>query len=89
MDTLLEMFSFQGRANRSWYFWHTLLDGFIILALTLTMVVLSVLVGTPILLALPFVGLIIGGVTAAIAVTVKRLHDLDRQSLCFSQRFKL
>ena len=26
MDTLLELFSFQGRANRSWYFWHIILD---------------------------------------------------------------
>ena len=77
MDTLLEIFSFQGRANRSWYFWHILLDDFIIFALTITVVVLGVLVGAP-LVALPFIGVILGGVAAAIAVTVKRLHDLDR-----------
>ena len=26
MDNLLDLFSFEGRANRAWYFWHILLD---------------------------------------------------------------
>ena len=31
MDVILELFSFRGRANRSWYFWHTLLDGIVVM----------------------------------------------------------
>jgi len=77
MDALLELFSFQGRANRSWYFWHILIDDFVIAALAIAMVVMGVLVGLP-LVVLPLAGIMLGGISAAIAVTVKRLHDLDR-----------
>ena len=77
MDALLELFSFQGRANRSWYFWHIVIDDFVIFALALAMIVMGVLVGVP-LVALPLAGVMLGGIAAAIAVTVKRLHDIDR-----------
>jgi len=77
MDALLELFSFQGRANRSWYFWHIVVDDFVIFALAMAMIVMGVLVGVP-LIVLPLAGVMLGGIAAAIAVTVKRLHDIDR-----------
>jgi len=77
MEALAEIFSFQGRANRAWYFWHILIDDFIIVALVVTMVVVSAVLNTP-LLALPLAGVILAGIAAGVAVTVKRLHDLDR-----------
>ncbi len=77
MDTLLEIFSFQGRANRAWYIKHILIDDFIIISLMITLVVVGTLVGAP-WVVLPILGVIFGGLMAAVAVTVKRLHDLDR-----------
>lgn len=77
MDVFLEMFSFEGRANRSWYFWHQLLDGFVITALVMILVVVGVVTGH-MAVVLPAMGILIGGVVAGAAVTVKRLHDLDR-----------
>ncbi len=77
MDELLELFSFQGRANRRWYFWHILLDDFIAGALFLIGMVLATIVGEG-WLALPFIGIAVGALTAGMAITVKRLHDLGR-----------
>lgn len=76
MDDLSELFSFQGRANRLRYFLHVLMDDFVIGVLAILIVVLGVLSGTP-LFALPLVGLLVGGVVAATAISVKRLHDLN------------
>jgi uncharacterized membrane protein YhaH (DUF805 family) len=77
VDAFFEMFSFEGRANRAWYFWHQLLDGFVITALVVMLVVTGVVTGNMSLI-LPAVGVLIAGVVAGAAVTVKRLHDLDR-----------
>ena len=77
MDAILELFTFDGRANRSWYFWHIVLDDFIIIALMLTLVMLTAGAGGGLWVP-PMIGAIGGGIWAAIAVTVKRLHDLDR-----------
>ena len=73
-DDFLALFSFDGRANRARYFWHVFLDDFIIAAASGSLV----LVAGETLAALPLVGLILGGAWAATAVTVRRLHDLDR-----------
>ena len=77
MDPLLELFTFEGRVNRGWYFLHIVLDDLVILGLLLVLVTMSVVLSTPLLL-LPVLGVILGGIWAAIAVTVKRLHDLGR-----------
>ncbi len=77
MDKLLDLFSFEGRANRAWYFWHILLDDVVMFTLAMVFIVLMMVTGTP-LFALPLAGVMIGGIWAGVAVTVKRLHDLDR-----------
>jgi uncharacterized membrane protein YhaH (DUF805 family) len=77
MDPLIELFSLDGRVNRGWYFLHVLLDDLVILTMVIVMLTASVVLGTPLLL-LPILGVILGGVWAAMAVTVKRLHDLGR-----------
>jgi len=73
----LDLFSPSGRANRAWYFWHILLDDFVVLGLIITMIVVSTIMGNP-LLVVPMLGAILGGLWAAVAITVKRLHDLGR-----------
>ena len=76
MDKLAEMFSLQGRANRAWYFWHIVLDDFVIL----TAMILAVVLGVSLhpLLAIPFAGVALGAMWAGVAITVKRFHDLNR-----------
>ena len=73
----LDLFSPRGRANRAWYFWHILLDDFVVLGLIITMIVVSAIMGNP-FLVIPMLGVILGGLWAAISITVKRLHDLGR-----------
>ncbi len=77
MDKLVDLFMFEGRANRAWYFWHILLDDLVMFTLGGILVVLMIVTGIP-LFALPLIGVMVGGFWAAIAITVKRLHDLDR-----------
>lgn len=77
MDKLTDLFSFEGRANRAWYFWHILLDDLAIVTAVAIFVVLFVVTGNP-LFVLPGVGAAFAGIWAGIAITVKRLHDLDR-----------
>lgn len=77
MDVLIDLMSFQGRANRSWYFWHILLDDIAIFTVVLTLVVLGTVLGGP-LFFIPVAGGLMAGFWAAVCVTVKRLHDLDR-----------
>ncbi len=77
MDALIEIFSFKGRANRAWYFWHVLLDDVLIFSVVIALVVLGTVVGNPIIV-LPLIGAIIAATWAALAITVKRLHDLGR-----------
>jgi uncharacterized membrane protein YhaH (DUF805 family) len=74
---LTELFTTQGRANRAWYFWHILLDDLVIVTVVVLMLALSVILNTPLLLV-PLVGVVLAGVWAGIAITVKRLHDLGR-----------
>ena len=76
METLAELFSFQGRANRSNYIIHQIVDDFIIFVLVMLMIFVGFATGVP-LIVLPLAGLLIGGVTAATAVTVRRLHDMN------------
>jgi uncharacterized membrane protein YhaH (DUF805 family) len=78
LDALTELFSFHGRANRAWYFWHTFLDSAVVFAAILALIVIGTVIGNPVMMILPALGILLGGSLAAIAVTVKRLHDLDR-----------
>ncbi len=75
MDAFLELFSFSGRANRARYIWHVLLDDLVVVGMIAVLVIVGMF--TP-LVALPAIGVALGGAWAALAVTVKRLHDLDR-----------
>ncbi len=77
MDVILELFSFRGRANRWWYFWHTLLDGIVVLGLIAMVVTLAGIVGV-VPMIVPFLGIVVAAVVTQIAIAVKRLHDLDR-----------
>ena len=77
MDVILELFSFRGRANRSWYFWHTLLDGIVVIGLITMVATLAGIVGV-VPMVLPFLGIVVAAVVTGIAITVKRLHDLGR-----------
>ena len=77
MEPLLEIFSFRGRANRGWYFWHILLDDVVMF----TALVLLVLIGTALdtmVVVPPVVAIVLAGIWAGCAMTVKRLHDLER-----------
>ncbi|MEM7414425.1 MAG: DUF805 domain-containing protein [Gemmatimonadota bacterium] len=75
MDKFLELFSTEGRANRSWYFWHILLDDIAIFTAMMVFFVLGVV--SP-LFIVPGIGVLIAGTWAGICMTVKRLHDLGR-----------
>ena len=77
MDPLIELFSFEGRVNRGWYFLHIVFDDMVVLGLIIILLTVSGILGTPLLL-LPILGVILSGLWAAIAVTIRRLHDLDR-----------
>ena len=76
MDKLAEMLSFEGRANRAWYFWHIVLDDLVIL----TAIIIAIVLGVSLhpILAVPFAGVVLGAMWAGVAITVKRLHDLGR-----------
>jgi len=80
MDKLVDLFTFEGRANRSWYFWHVFLDDLAMVTLIVALVLIGSVLGDPLgLLVVPaLVSVVAGGFWAAIAVTVKRLHDLER-----------
>jgi len=77
VDSILELFSFEGRANRAWYFWHQLLDWFVIVALLTVLIAVGVAAGNMAII-LPAMGVVVGGMVAGLAVTVKRLHDIGR-----------
>ena len=78
MEKLFDLFTFDGRANRAWYFWHIVLDDLAIFSALLALVLVGSILETPALVILPALGVVFGGSLAAIAVTVRRLHDLDR-----------
>lgn len=77
MDAFLELFSFEGRANRAWYFWHIVLDDLLIFTLVMALLLIGGLLGNPLVL-LPMLGVVFAGVWAGLAITVKRFHDIDR-----------
>lgn len=77
MDPLIDLFSCEGRVNRLWYFLHILLDDLVIIGLIIALIAVGGILDTP-LFFVPLIGVILGGCWAAIALTVKRLHDLDR-----------
>ena len=81
MDAFWELFSASGRANRAWYFWHVVLDDFAILTAVILMAVLGVVVGP--LAAIPMLGVVAAGGWAGVAITMKRLHDIERPSWHF------
>ena len=83
MDAFWELFSFEGRANRAWYFWHVVLDDMVIIGMLVMLVVLSGVFNTP-FLVLPALGVLFGGIWAGTAITVKRLHDIDRPGWHFA-----
>ena len=77
METLTDLFSTQGRANRAWYFWHIILDDLAMFTAIILFVVMGTMFGMP-LLILPAIGVGVAGVWAGICITVKRFHDLGR-----------
>lgn len=77
MDTLVDLFKTDGRANRAWYFWHILLDDLAMITAVSIFIVLTVVLETP-LFVLPAIGFGVAGLWAGVCVTVKRLHDLGR-----------
>lgn len=77
MDAILELFSFRGRANRLWYFWHTMLDGAVGMGLIAILLVMMGVFGVGAMI-LPMVGVFVATLVAGFAITVKRLHDLGR-----------
>jgi len=77
VETLIGLFTTQGRANRAWYLWHILLDDVAIFTAGFGLLALGAFTGNPLFIA-PAVGAFVGGIWAGICVTVKRLHDLDR-----------
>ncbi len=77
MDVILGLFSFHGRVNRAWYFWHTLLDGAVAFGLILAIVIVGSVLGN-LLFVLPAVGVVVAAAIAELAITVKRLHDIGR-----------
>jgi len=77
MDVLIDLFSTQGRANRSWYLWHILLDDLAMFTAGVGLIVLSIVTGVP-LFILPAIGVFVAGVWAGVCITIKRLHDLGR-----------
>ena len=81
----MQLFSFDGRANRARYIWHTLLDGFVVVFLifliaggALAGMSLGGGVGLAWLAALAAWTIVLAACFAELAVTVRRLHDLDR-----------
>ncbi len=76
MDAFLELFSTRGRANRAWYIWHVILDELVIIGGVVFLITMGEIVGK--LVVLPMIGVVVAGTWAAIAITVKRLQDMDR-----------
>ncbi len=76
-----DMFSFSGRSGRLEYFVHSIADVFGILAVASAISFVEgqfdVLVNE-VVVALAFMGVILVGVAAETAVTVRRFHDLGR-----------
>ena len=76
MDAFLELFSTTGRVNRAWYFWHVMLDDLVIAGMAAIFLLAAESLTE--LFILPVIGVGLAGGWAGIAITMKRLHDLDR-----------
>lgn len=76
MDAFLELFTTRGRVNRAWYFWHILLDDLVIAGAGAAFVLAPDTLA--LILKLPMAGITLGAAWAAIAITVRRLHDMGR-----------
>jgi uncharacterized membrane protein YhaH (DUF805 family) len=78
------LFSLSGRANRQPYIWHILLDDIVAISLLILIfggAVMGLAVGIEsfgILALLAAWGVVVATACAALCVTVRRLHDLDR-----------
>ena len=78
-----KLFSFEGRARRSEFFIHSIIDDLIIIAFIGIAVALAVAIGESaaaliVILVLLCVVVFVAGMISEIAVTVRRLHDLNR-----------
>lgn len=76
MNELVELFTLEGRAARSRFWFHLVLDGIFMTTSIMTFVILAELLGP--VFALPILGVLCTGLWAALAVSVKRLHDMNR-----------
>ncbi|MYG80507.1 MAG: DUF805 domain-containing protein [Gemmatimonadetes bacterium] len=76
MDDLVELFTFEGRANRSHYWLIKVVGGIVFAVYALIFAGLTDAFG-PIFI-LPMLGFLWTGAWAGLAATVKRLHDLNR-----------
>ena len=79
MDTFLDLFNMQGRANRAWYFWHVLLDDLVMFTAGFGLIMAAIFTGIP-LLVVPAFGVFVAGFWAGICITARRLHDIGRPS---------
>jgi uncharacterized membrane protein YhaH (DUF805 family) len=83
----VDLFSTHGRTNRAPYFWHTLLDGFVVVFLLFLLTggtVGLMSIGAdgggviPILATIAWFGIIFAAFLAELCITIRRFHDLDR-----------
>ena len=77
MDVVRDLFSFDGRANRARYIWHVLFDDLVMAIMGIGATVLFTGALAP-LAAIALLGIGFCAAWGAVAVTVKRFHDLDR-----------
>lgn len=77
MDAIAELFSTRGRVNRGWYAAHVLLDDLLLLGLMFSMIFVGEIVGSG-WMVLPLAGATAAVAWAAMAVTIKRFHDLGK-----------
>ena len=76
MDELVELFTFEGRATRSRFGLHLVLDWVLLAAAILTFVILGEAFGP--IVVLPLLAAIGLAKWTGLSVIVKRLHDLGR-----------
>src|SRR3990167_2379387 len=82
----MQLFTFQGRAGRAQYFWHTFLDTFVMMALVFGVVyalgfesmATTGLTATHTIGIVLIVAIVLAGGISELAVAVRRFHDLGR-----------
>lgn len=82
----MQLFSFQGRAGRAQYFWHSFLDSFVMMALIFGVVyalgfqdmATTGMTATHIIGIVLIIAIVLAGVMSELAVTIRRFHDLGR-----------